>query len=106
VAAKPSAATDDIEAALAAAREAERAAERAVERLSQLSGRKGGTGGRAEALRAAVAALQSLRSALAADPGNEALGRALEETKKAVEALERAPGRAGNAQGPPRAGNQ
>jgi hypothetical protein len=106
VAANPSAATDDIEAALAAAREAERAAERAVERLSQLSGRKGGTGGRAEARRAAVAALQSLRSALAADPGNEALARALEETKKAVEALERAPGRADNAQGSPKAGSQ
>jgi hypothetical protein len=94
------------EAALAAAREAERAAKRAVERLSRFSGRKGGTGGRAEALRAAGAALQSLRSALAADPGNEALGRALEETRKAVEALERAPDRADNAQGSPKARNQ
>jgi hypothetical protein len=45
--------------------------------------------GRGEALVRASAALRSLQSALAADPGNEALSRALGATKAAVDALER-----------------
>jgi hypothetical protein len=57
--------------------------------------------GHGEALTHAGAALRSLRSALAADPGNEALHRALGATKAAVDTLERArnPG-AANGEGP------
>jgi hypothetical protein len=43
----------------------------------------------APALEAARSALGSLQAALAADPGNVALSRAIDETTKAVESLER-----------------
>jgi hypothetical protein len=99
IATTPGGPEGDVDAALAAAREAANAAGRAVERLSRLARAKGGATRRAEALGDAGDALRSLRSALAADPGNEALGRAVEETKKAIEALERSRGRADPAPG-------
>jgi hypothetical protein len=89
---------DDLEAALASAREAATAAETSLIKLSQLAQARtqSSTGSRSrrensrrpeDALVAAKAALASLRAAMEAAPGNMALARAVEETERAVRLL-------------------
>src|SRR5262249_11402770 len=89
---------DDLEAALASAREAATAAEASLIKLSQLAQARpqaaAGSRSRREsatrpedALVAAKAALASLRAAMEAAPGNRALARAVEETERAVRLL-------------------
>jgi WD40 repeat protein len=86
-------AADDLEAALAAAREAAASNERTLASLARLARARSNPAGpkpsTAPALEAARSALGSLQAALAADPGNVALSRAIDETTKAVESLER-----------------
>jgi hypothetical protein len=90
---------DDLDAALASAREAAAAADRAVSRLARLAWTRGRSlqGPRAagapmasagDAIEAANAALTSLRAALAADPANTSLARAIEETERAIRLME------------------
>jgi hypothetical protein len=90
---------DDLAAALQSAREAKAAAEKSVARLSRLleSRSRSAVGPTTkndhlrrteDALFAANAALSSLRSALEAAPGNQAVARAVEETERAVRLLE------------------
>ena len=109
---KPNAATrpvDDLEAALASAREAASAAERTVAGLSRLTQARSrgpeatssetspSTG---NALNSANLALSSLRRAsLAAEPGHPGLTRALEETGRAVRLLEQKRDRLSSASG-------
>jgi hypothetical protein len=90
---------DDLEAALASAREAAAAAERAVDRLSRVAQSRGRSLGRpapapaspkpdvGNALAFAKCALSSLRAALAADADNVALRRAVDETEEAIRLL-------------------
>ncbi len=82
---------DEMEAALASAREAANAANRAVERLSALARSRDKTSDRpsSEAMASANSALSSLRTALASDPENPALKRALEATEEALRTLEK-----------------
>jgi len=97
---------DELEVALARAREAASAAERTVAELTKLAkGRSRGSvpgespDSSSDALNPARTALDALRSALAAEPGNPGLKRAFEETERAVKSLERErnrPGMAGN----------
>jgi hypothetical protein len=108
---KPAGATgpgDDVADALASAREAAAAADRAVDRLSRLVRSRGGavsspsSGGPApggDALGPAADALASLRAALAADPGNALLRRAVGDTEEAVRLLGRGRDRASAAAG-------
>ncbi len=92
---------DDLDVALASARDAAAAAERAAERLARLAKARGrsprgtGSGGSprtsaGDGLAAANAALASLRAARAADPGNPHIARAIEETERAIRLLESA----------------
>ncbi len=84
---------DDLEAALAAAREASSYAERTVAALTKLARSRAAESEQpssaADALKSANVALIALQSAVAADPGNSSLERALAETKRAVTSLER-----------------
>jgi hypothetical protein len=89
---------DDLEAALASAREAAASAERAVAALTKLArssppGSNQPTYTAADALKSANVARTALQAALAADPGNSSLERALSETERAVKSLERKPDR-------------
>ena len=84
---------DDLEAALASAREAASAAERTVAGLARLAqarsrGPEGVSPSAGDALASTNAALIALRAALAAEPGNPGLTRALEETERALRLLE------------------
>jgi hypothetical protein len=96
---RPGPAPDDLDAALASAREAAAAAQRTVDRLDRLARSRGRppqgprSPGRPsasvdDALDAARAASLSLRAALAAEPDNVPLARALEETSRAIKLLE------------------
>jgi WD40 repeat protein len=96
----PASEGDDLDAALDAARQTAAAAERAVAHLSRLAQSRGRTTSRgpapgsasariSESLSAAQAAMNSLRAALAADPENPALDRAVKETRQAIGLLER-----------------
>jgi hypothetical protein len=84
---------DDLEAALASAREAASSAERTLAALAKLARSRaaGSLGGAsaADALKSANLALIALQAAVAADPGNATLERALAETKRAVKSLEK-----------------
>jgi WD40 repeat protein len=97
---------DDLEAALASATEAAASAERAVDTLSKLAGPRAAGSGRppspAEALKSAKVALIALETALAKDPGNTSLEKALAETRHAVSVLERKLGSRGSADEPSR----
>ncbi|HEY2156785.1 MAG TPA: c-type cytochrome domain-containing protein [Isosphaeraceae bacterium] len=102
--------TDELEVALAAAREAAASNERALASLTRLAraralpaGRKPSTD---SALEAARSALASLRTALGADPGNAALSRAIEETTKAISSLERPADRASPISAAPKSARQ
>jgi WD40 repeat protein/mono/diheme cytochrome c family protein len=90
---------DDLQAALASAREAASAAERTVAGLTRLaqarsrgpepvSASNAASSPSGDALTSANAALIALRAALAAEPGNATLARAFEETERAVRLLE------------------
>jgi WD domain, G-beta repeat len=90
---------DDLDAALASARAAAVAAEKTVADLSRLARSRSRTTDSTdprnaapssvlEALDAARAGLTSLRAALAADPGDAAMARAVAETERAVRLLE------------------
>jgi WD40 repeat protein len=90
---------DDLDAALASAREAAAAALKSVAKLSQLAESRGRSPAEArsdgaisrrsvDARIAARSALSSLRAAMEAAPGNAALARAIEETERAVRLLE------------------
>jgi hypothetical protein len=83
---------DDLEAALASAREAAASAERTLAALTKLTrsraARSDGPGPATDALKSANVALIALQAALAADPGNATLERALTETKRAIKSLE------------------
>jgi hypothetical protein len=94
----PAGTEDDLDAAIASARTAAAAAEKALADLSRLArsravarpGRESRSGHSvAEALEAANAGLASLRAALANDPDNETLTRAITEAERAVRDLER-----------------
>ena len=87
---------DDLEGVLASAREAAAAAERTVAGLAKLAGARSRSAEPASispqtvaALILANAALVSLRSAMAAEPGNPGLSRAIEQTERAIKLLER-----------------
>jgi hypothetical protein len=81
---------EDLDAVRAAAA----AAEQAVVRLSRLADFSGRPSRRpVSALEAARSALTSLRTALAAQPGDVALTRAVEETERAVRLLEQSAAR-------------
>jgi WD40 repeat protein len=90
---------DDLDAALASAREAAAAALKSVARLSQLAESRGRSPGETrsvgakshrseDAVVAARAALSSLRAAMDSAPDNTALARAVEETEHAISLLE------------------
>jgi hypothetical protein len=90
---------DDLDAALASARDAAAAALKSVEKLSQLAESRGKSARAArpagpksrrldDALAAARAALVSLRAARDSDPDSKALARAIEETERAISHLE------------------
>jgi hypothetical protein len=88
---------EDLEAALASARSAAAAAENTVAELSRLANSRSPSPGRSvSALDAARSALRSLRAALAAEPGDAALIRAVEETERAVRLLEQRRARPGS----------
>lgn len=87
VAANARPAPGDLEGALAAAREAAISAERSALALGRLLAAGKPAGDRADALRAATAALESLRLAIAAAPDDKALPRALAEVERAVRSL-------------------
>ena len=86
---------ENLESALASARDAVASAERTVATLTKLSGSRlpgfDQSSSAADALRSANLALMALHAALAADPGNSALEGALAETQRAVNLLERNP---------------
>jgi hypothetical protein len=91
--------TADFDTALAAAKEAKAAAERSLATVSRLAESRGSipqvpaTGGSLTSIGAAIDsatnALAALQSALAADPGNASLARAIEETNRGIKALEK-----------------
>jgi hypothetical protein len=94
----PTATEDDLDAAIASARAAAAAAEKTLADLSRLARSRARARSRTEApsapsvreaLDAANAGLASLRAALANDPDNEALARAIAEAERAVRHLER-----------------
>ena len=91
--------SDDLDVALDAARQAAAAADRALAQLYRMAQSRGRPSSRAitpanaaarisESLSAAHLALTSLRAAQAADPGNAALYRAINETRQAIGLLE------------------
>jgi hypothetical protein len=84
---------DALQASLTSAREAAAAAEQTVARLSALippsQASASSRPSTVEALNAANTALLSLRAALALDPENASLGRAVKETEDAIRLLER-----------------
>jgi hypothetical protein len=107
---KAAATDDDLDAAIASARAAAAAAQKTLADLSRLSrSRAGSTTGRdrrstpsvLEALDAANTGLASLRAALAHDPDNEALSRAIAEAERAVRRLEQKRGDRGSASSRP-----
>jgi hypothetical protein len=92
---------DDLQAALTAAREAAASAERTLAALTKLSRSRSGGVDRsrsaADALSSANTALIALQAAVAADPGNSSLERALAETERAIKSLARNPDRRNSA---------
>ena len=94
---------DDLEAALSSARAAAASAERTVAALAKLArSRPGGSDppSSTDALQSAKVAIVALQAALAADPGNSSLERAVAETERAVRSLERKLMRLNSAGGP------
>jgi hypothetical protein len=99
--------TEDLQTALDAARAAASAAERTVATLSRLAPAQTRLHGEAvsrgpvstpaiDPLAAATSALASIQAALDAEPGDPALTRAFEETKRAVQLLQRKQQRRGS----------
>jgi hypothetical protein len=87
---------NDLEAILASAREAAASSERTVAALAKLARSRPARSALPSAptaLESAKAALVALQAAVAADPGNSSLKRALLETERAVKSLEQSASR-------------